>query len=622
VATATDVAGVEQVNVVEAGHPLMMRDRDAATGVHTGGKVDVWVRGEAAAPVTDTFAFPFGISKGVQFNILGDPQDLTFIAVNDPSLSAANPIIEMLNHPELGLVYEFINISTGIHMNLTDVQITAYNTIKLSADYNSPASIHLLDVFQGSYRYRASDRYVLSQQPVKEITSFEGLGDTGPVSSAYYALYHPESPLGLGRSVLAGDYVKVTVPLGVLPIPSSDPLTATAEQHVMLDGIEYLLNLGANPFSVRVYVTNTVGPDTVYKGPYSPAGPARDYTFIEGDATTPLGIKLTSGSAILQGQTVLVDYLYDENFSVAYTTNALVGVTQNILDVERHATADVLAKAAIEVPVDITATVVAQRGKVGTTLDSNVRTAITRLFSGMGLGDPLRPTAFDTAVKSVTGVSYTVLPLAKMTFGDGAHIVLETITADEDADVFKVIGTSTMPGWCTSKVWTYLLLNPLEFATVDAGGPLDAGVVEYRGVQKDEAPMDMMDIRPYTSGVPLKYQPNRAFIIGNTGMVIPGYSDFDTVRQEMFTDTDQMTPERLTMISAKQRTKSANRVLVTVPYGETPVGYTFTAAYVVEGDVQSRGVVPPPISYLVLGDLNLTYDEDQDFTARVQGRRV
>lgn len=597
---AQDVGGVLQVNVVDAGHSLMLRDLRADM-THNGGKVDIWVRGESLARITDTFAFAFKIAREVQFVTVGDPRNLTLRAV-DSNLSESNPIIEVLNNATLALGIR--NATTGLDFDLTNVEIVSYDTVQLDTALNDPTALSLTDVLFGDYRYRESDRHVFERQPVRSIRTFTGQV-TGTVSPLVYALYHPSSPLVLGRSAEAGDYVKVTQALTATgdTIPSGTPIVITGEAHVVLDGVEYVNYLGANPLTLRIFTPDRA---TEFLSPYDPSvqtGSTPDYTIIEGDVTTPLGIQLTSASAITAGLQVIFDYSHDENFSIEYTVNSLVGVVQNEIDTTRHITADVLVKEAVPLPVDIFGTAVVIKGASIPTVRASVRTNLANLFNALVLGEPLRQSDILGVIDGTEGVSYVVVPLAQVALANDAPIIRETLPSDVAADFFKITA------WSTPLLDTYLALAPLRASTSNGGGPTN----DFRGVFRDNVAFVHLDQAPNVNGVPLANAPNQEFIIGSQGMSIPGYSDDATLRAASPFATDEQIDTRRTDISA-------DRVLVTVPKGVSLVGSSLQVTYTVQGDGGVRNIEPGPVSYLTLGTLDLTFDEDQNFADMITGR--
>lgn len=598
---AVDVPGVEQVNVVDAGHPLMQRDRNES-GRHIGGKVDIWLRGENLSTVTDNFAFSFESKIGVQFEPVGDPKDLRLRAV-DTALSKDNPIIEMLDFPSFGI--ELVNETQGFAFDLTNAEVVAFNIIQLDTALNDPTSLTLLDVVKGSYRYRTSNRHTFTRQPVREVGTLTG-EVSGELDEGIYALFEAADPLALGRSTEAGDYVQVVEPLTDTgdTIPSGTPIEIVDEQHVILDGVEYVNRLGANPYSL--VVKDETGAVT-YTGPFASLSP--DYTIVSGGPTTPLGIQVTSGSPISEGQTLLISYKHDENFTVGYTTNALVALTANAIDPKRHITADVIAKEAVDVPVNISATVVLENASLRQTsvdtVDGAIRTALSRYFGALVLGEPVRQADVLGVIEDVTGVAYPVVPLTKMAKGDGALVVRESITTTQSADVFAVEQWNNQSG--TVNVW--LLKNPLEATTLDSGGR----ETKFRGVFVDEELLENKVVSPNINGAPIVNGVGAAFIIGNQGLEIPGFSDDATLKAAFPFASD-------VEIVGKRKELTQNRILVSMAKEDTPLNHQYTVTYQVQGDTGVKNIEPGPTEYLVIGEVDLTFDEDTDFLARVQGR--
>ena len=551
------------------------------------------MRGSSEAKVTDSFAFGFQTRQAQQFEPVGDLATLRFRAV-DPALSEENPLIEMLDLPSIDLVFE--NASKSQVFDLTNVVYASFDEIQLDTTLNDPTIHDLDDVYQGSYRYRTSDKFVMTRQPVISVTSFVG-AQTGALVEGVYDLFRASDPLELGRSTNAGDYVQVTEPLtSGATIPSSTPITVPGEAHTMLDGIEYLGNLGANFLTVRVWNTERT---IEYNGPLSTA--TRDFTIIDGDETTPLGLQLTDGSRIVEGQSVLVAYSHDENFVIEYLSNAVVRVVQENIDNDSHITADAIAKWAVDVPVNFTATIVLLANTDANVVDGLVRTALARLFNTFGLGTAVRQSDVIRAIDAVVGVSYVITPLTLMVRGDGAQIVREVVTTDTDTDATLVTT------WSSPTVSVYLLVNALDAATSNAGGL----VKEFRGVFQDEVRLIHHETAPNVNGFPLRGSTGGSFIIGKDGLNIPGISDDTTITADNVLPTNP--DEKAAEILRIRKALTANRVLASfVPGGDipdSPKQHDYTVTYVVNGDTGVKNIEPGPIEYLVIGDLNFVYDE-------------
>lgn len=554
--TAIEIPGIEDVQVIGPLHPLMQRDLDIldTPPVHRGGKVDIWVKGEKTANVTDTFAFSFQIEKEVQFESLNDPADLIFRAIH-PSLSEENPIIEMLNNSSWG--YELKNVSSGHIYDLTDVVILTFNTIQLSADYNNvfPA---ITDLVVGDLRFRTSNAHIFTRQPVRQIESFSGTV-TGEVDPDAYTLIRAESPLQKGRSTKAGDYLQLVEGSGVT-VPSGDPITVSGEEHVIIGEYpEYLFKLGSSPLTVQVWDSSRT---TLYKGPYDPSG-SPDYTFVEGDSQSPYGIIRTTTGNLVSGQTILIDYQHDENFVVTYETNLLIQLAQKQINSKKPLEADVLVKEAIPVPIDLAGTILLdsnsgtnQPGLVG----SRIQTALTNFQNSLQLGDSVPQANIIDQIKGVDGVSYPEVPLTKMVRTDNTPITRESILVDSEADF------ETIFNWSTQTHTVFLLKNSLSNATVVGGGQNDTllGIQNYRGVFLDGIEQEIIPPPISNLGIPLNQKPHNAFIIGNDGLSIPGYSDDATLQAlSPFISTE----DRDAWVLDTRKSLTANRILVTLPGG-------------------------------------------------------
>lgn len=578
--TAVDVPGVTEVFVVDAGDTLMWRDFDIENEVHRGGKVDVWVRGTQENTVTDSFAFSFEMARDILFEPVGDLSDLEFRAV-DSRLSSSFPLIEMLDIPEYG--YGLRNETTDEEFDLTGVEILSYNTIKLSTSVVQPALTYS-DVVRGDYRYRTSNKYIFPRQPVKRIESFEG-SVTGVVTADLYDLYKLDSPLANGRSTLAQDYLQLTDPEdAAVQIPSPTPIFVSGEEHVILaEIIEYVENLGTNPLTVQVF---NLDRSIEYKGPFDPSGDA-DYTILYGDEKNPLGIKRTDLSTITSGQTILIDYYHDENFTVSYSTNYIVTAVQQDLEGMKHITADVLAKEATLSTIDLTATIVLKKGATPSSVDSVIQTNLINQINALKMGEAFRPSDVISIIDGSQNVSY-VQSLTKMVRGAESLIIRESIVSDQDSDVVKITS------WSTDTVDVYLIEDELANGTTDAGGSINL----FRGVFQSEVQLSLEDVDPSTLGI----SAGRAFIIGNNGWVIPGYSDDATLEAEGYTTSSEKEAERKAL--------TANRVVVSFVSGDIPVNYDYTVTYIVGEDSGVKSLEASESEAFIPGIFEFTYDED------------
>ena len=591
---ATSLAGVEEVKVVSAGDALMQRDYDPDFDKHLGGRVDIWIRGDNTSKVSDSFAFSFEYARDIQFELISNLSEQLEFRALDENLTQESPMLAMLDSesPKLG----FQNASTGEYFDLTDYEITAHDTIKLSMDVDQPV-VDYGDIVLGDYRYRTGANFLLQSQPVRSITSLKG-ETTGVITSDVYTLVRPNSPLTTGRSSKADAFLKVVVPTELSAstvVPTGELLSVEGEEHLITgDYIEYLGRLGALPLSIKVTSSDGL---TEYRGPYDDSG-ASDYSIIDGSQTSPVGIQRTLGSRIADGESVLISYSHDENFTVTYESNLIVGTAQEDIDNLKHLTADVLVKETTEVLVNISATVITKRGSSSAMADNAIRVQLGSMFSALQLGDPIRQSDIIEAIDSASGVSHVLLPLVQMSLADGASIIREIIDVGVYGDYRRVMD------WSTSVSNVYLLQNDLAHSTSNGGG---AEYGSYVGVFKQDFSMAM------ASGAPLMGRtPNQAFIIGSGGMVIPGYSDDATIRDLGYVTTEE--------INGYREMITANRVLVSLPVGETPDESAWSVTYTTDGDSGASDLEIGPSSYFRLGDCVFTFDEDRP-SSRFQSNR-
>jgi hypothetical protein len=582
--TAADTPGIVKASVVAAGDPMMQRDI-GSDGVHRGGKVDVWVQGANEATVTDPFAFAFDIAQDIQFEIQGDPADLTFVAV-DNTLSSESPIVELLDYPSAG--YEFRNASTGEVFDLTGYTIPSYNTVKLSTTVTQPA-VTYADVVLGSYRRRTGNRFVLPRQPVDGVSSVVGVV-SGTLPTTAWTLVYPDAPLDLGRSDLAKTYIDImgyTDTSGNL-VPSGALIPITNEIHVLVGQYpEFLDSLGANFLTLKVYNQSRT---IEYRGPNDPGG-TPDYTVNLGTETTAVSLTRVEAGAIPSGATVSVDYAHDENFVVTYTTNLLVSTTQANIDADKHATADVVVKEGLPVPMDISATIVLGKGSERTTVDSELRTNLTNFFANLRLGDPVRQSDIIRVMENTTGVSYVVVPLNKMVRQVGATVVREAVSTDTASE------STLLSSLTTAVSATYILNNVLSAATTDGGGASGT----YKGVFQNDLSLTLLGAT--ASLVSLGLASGRAFIIGGDGAVIMGFSDDTTLIAEGYVQEEARAARRVLI--------TANRLLISLPIGESPTAYSYACTYIVGSDSGAKDTDPSSVAYLTEGSLVFTYDQDQ-----------
>lgn len=568
----SSVAGVINYLVVRSGDEYMMRDYDPIRMKHIGGKVDVYIKGSIDRSITETFAFQFDVAHSIRFDVI-DPINFVFRA-RDSRLSVNNPIQEMLFIPNENYgLYNQSNLPTTAY-DLTGVQIVDYKTIKLNSLIPQPQT-KLDDFVEGDYRFRSTSKFILSIQPVDSVSTVVGESSGALSPGDGFNLFKLQDPVVDGNSTISSDYVQINQ---VNNIPSGLPININDETHVLIGQIEEsLMSIGINVFSINVYSGDRL---TLYNGPDN-VNP--DYLIIPGTQTSPIKIVRTINSNIPNGSTVSVDYEHDENFEVTYTVNDVIERAQTELDKFKHITADVIAKQAVSNPLDIIATIQLKPGYTQSTVDNNIRTAYSRLIDSKNVGDPVHVSDVVATIDNVEGVDFLVQPFAKMSLQDGAMRVRDPV-ANEFIFLPNIsLGTNAV----------YILTEELPYATMDGGGDS----YTHHGVYMDNI---MMNASPSLGEVANVV--NSAWVIGNRGAVIDGYSD-DTTLSKSFDTTSEIEAERIRL--------TANRVLVSLDYGQTPPDYPsnhkFSVTYTVDGETGVKDVDTSQIEYLTTGTLTLTF---------------
>lgn len=571
-ATALEQQGVFRALVVEAGDQYMARDYDEVRMKNIGGKVDVWIQGENLITVSDTFALQFDVERDVRFFLDSDPADLIFIA-DDDRLSPEAPITQMLGETpsEQAQGFGFRNITTGDTFDLSGVAILDFNRIQLNTAIPQPP-VNPNDLIAGDYRFRESDQFVFTRQPVRSINSVQSItsGDT-LAQGTNYELFKLEDPLFEGESTQAQDFLQITQANG---IPTGDVVIVNNENHVLIGQIpEALNNLGVSPLTVRVFSLDRT---VEYSGP---TATTPDFFINVGNETTPLELVRNPDGIITNGQEVVVDYEHDENFSVEYVINDVVQDVQAAVEIQRHVTADVLVKQAIENPIDLELTIILAPGAVQAVVDAAVRTNVSQLLNSLGIGEPVHQSDVLRVIENTPGVDYVVVPFARLTHADNNLIVREVLN-----NAFTFIEQTAV-----SKI--YVLQDALNFATSDGGGADNL----HKGVFQDRLPLSL--VSSYSG---LSSATGAALIVGNGGLIIDGYSDDTTLEAAGFDTPEEREAQRLVL--------TANRIFLALDNADSPENHAYEVTYATSGDTQTRSTISlTDVTYAELGDLTITF---------------
>lgn len=582
---AVRAAGVLEVRSVAAGNPLLRRGP---------GTLDLWVRGSLPATLEETAVFATRSRLGGAAVPVGDPRDLRF-QVLDPELTAKTPLLALVDDPARG--FGARNQTRGYAFNLAGALVTGPNTFALSKSVNDAADIGPGDAISVDYRLRAGSRYVPRRQPVLRVTSV--LGEvSGAVDPGQYVLDASADPLQEGRSVRANNAVVLLPPAdGADPVPSVPLVPTLRERHLILSGPEYLGRLGADP--VTVVVRSASG--AAFVGPLDPRAPDQDpdWDFIlpADPQRDPLGLLFRSGGPIRPGDVVYVDYGHDENFSVQYLAEGIVGTIQDAADARRHGDATPLAKAAQPVPVDLAMTVVLQRDPARPVqvarVDAALRQALDRLFSGSKLQQDCWQSDVISAVEGIPGVRHLLLPLRAMGRADGAQVLGEV-------HPLTSLDLQEVAAWRRGPVAVFLVRDPIAWPTSEGGGP----PTSFRGIRLGSTQLALLDDPPGPDGLPLGAAPYQAHFIGSGGALIPGVSDDETVASLL-----PPSSPRADLI-ALRRDATRNRVLLALPADGAVLG-DLEVSYVVAGTPATARDVPcGPFEHLVLGAVQVEYAQE------------
>lgn len=573
--TAVATPGLLEAKIVKSGDLFMMRDYDEIREKHIGGKVDIYVRGTIERTVQEGFAFQFDIAKNIRFDVI-DPSNLTMRA-RDSRLTPDNPIRQILSDPVQGYGLRNHSVSPTAEYDLVGVTYVDYRTIRLNSAIPQPTTM-LDDFIEGDYRYRSNNRFTPTLQPIRRLTSVVGeVSGTLDLNDGY-TLYKLEDPLLNGESTIAQDYVEINQVDG---IPAGNSISVNDEEHILIGQFEEPLgSVGINTLTIRVYNSDRT---IEYEGPDS-ANP--DYLIEGGSQTENVKILRTVSTNIPNGSTVSVDYEHDENFVVTYVVNDVLQRLQRRVNSMRHVTADVLAKQSLANPLSIEATAQLGPNADRVTVDTDIRTDASILTDTRGIGNPIHQSDITAVFEGVTGLDYIVQPFAKFTLQDGAVRIREQVPSDHEFLSTLSLGTAAV----------YILTQSLPFNTSDGGG----GSTVHHSVYMDELAM-INAINLEDVGT----DPGRAWIIGKDGAVINGFSDDVTLAAAGFSSSEDIEEERIRL--------TANKIVVSLDGSsipiDTPDDHSFTATYVVSGDVGAKDITTSQIEYLTPGDITITYKD-------------
>jgi uncharacterized phage protein gp47/JayE len=534
--TTVSVPGVHGVRVEKAGDELMMRDYDEIRKEHIGGKVDIYVQGVKTRQMEDQVAFTFsagtGDLTGERFNIIS-AVSFQFKSEN-PRVTAHTPIFE---------VNQVYNATRGAAYDLTGYQIIGDgDTVDLNESllHNITIGLASSDIILVDYRYRSSDVFVLNHQPVDSIVSVVGQL-SGPLTSDNWEMVKLQDYLEEGGSTIAKDGVRIKF---ANDLPLTEFQAISDEIHVMLSGVDESLNfVGVDPASVVITSQDKI---TTYVRD-------ADYTLASGTETNPTTVKIIDTGLIDSGQTVLISYIAIENFTITYTTNALLSDVQNKVDKMKHACADVIVKGAVQNAIDFQITIVPVQGLSSTEqLTSKIHTSVASFIGQAGVGVSITQSDIVQSIMSVSDVDYVVMPFLRMVKADGSFIVRD----DVGSPTFQVFNSGVAVSYITS-------IPVLTYKTIDKGGPENL----FRGVFENKMPLVLQD-----DPLQVSAGPGRAYI------------------------------------------QADGRIIVSSRDGNLPDTKNYQIAYYVYGETGSKDIEVASLEHLRVGNFIINYDQPRNIS--------
>lgn len=535
-------AGVLDSFAVGAGDEYMERD------LGQGGKVDVWVKGQSTAVATDIYAPSYKERLSARFLPVSEEGTYRF------SLESGELISEMIDRSDLNL--GLINQTSGERFDLTGYTLEEDGRVLVLDAQIQEVSYRITDIILGDWRGNESDKVVLRKQPVSEILSVTS-AISGLVTD--YEFVSSEDPIYLGKSSQATDHI-------ILPAEGRGQIVSVVdESHTILGAYpEQLNNLGVDALSVVVTDQDKL---ITYASPYTDSP---DYSIERGDQGE-LYLKRLEGSAIADGQTVLVSYNHRENITITYNTNQVIPEVQSRLDSTKHLTADVVVKQISPVRVNIKGVIALERGARPSTVDTSIKGALSSLLNSFTLGGDLYVSDVLRTLDEIAGVSYVNVPLTEMALAQDALILREDASSNE-IGAFKQIDELS-----NDKVIVWCSVSTLSHRIEDGGGNGATAVLDGEILN-----VITPALRPFTE----TWTGKAVSFVGAQGLRVNVNGVYSQIA-----DTE-------------------HRVLLSLPIGEHPINYTLKVNYrtgAPSGYVSNISL--NKLSYFALGEVSFTYEE-------------
>jgi hypothetical protein len=294
----------------------------------------------------------------------------------------------------------------------------------------------------------------------------------------------------------------------------------------------------------------------------------RDFTLTVDPNTGAATVARVIGGKITDGSTVTVTYYYAESLSVLSNYPAYVQQVLNQITPTQNAAANVLVKAMVPSPVDITLVVSLDSATAPSDVDGPIRTAIDYVMlqsqQSMSMSQVVR------AVQQITGITGVGLPLLKCAKSDGSY------------DIASVIPSGT--------AWTPLAHDP---AFTGLGLPVNAFITAVPVLQNATIP---------SGGTANAY----------VGLLYEGQS----FRRAMtITDFLTSTTPSFYIVGAADATNATvpfnstyvGRILLTNVNGADPGLLPYRCTYQCFGETGAKNITTASSEYLVAGTVNILY---------------
>ena len=537
------IAGVVDSFVVGADDELMKRDNGL------GGKVDVWIKGDISSVISDVFAPSFNTHFGGRFIPVGELGSYRFRSLD---ATRENPLFEMIDREDLSVRYGLKKTTSGDeYFDLTGYVVEDYRTIILDADIAQPSYI-TTDIILGDWRENASEKLVLSQQPVKEIISITR--EDGSLVTEY-------SSSQAGNPLLEGLSTRESVYLTLGNLSGNTILTVTDEKHTIIGFYTEKLNKrGVDSLSIIVKSLKGV----TYGGPLSTTSP--DYIIVD-DGGGDIGIQRTSSSSISDGEVLLISYEYIENIVVTYRTNSVLRNAQMVLDAQKNLGADVLAKEIRPCLLSVSAVVILEQNVSVVDVDAALRYALAKFITSQSVGGAIRPSEVIKEINSISGVSHVRLPLTRFSLSEGDFVIRESINVD-------VGNYRRVDSLSNGSTYVWVIDTRLLNTPIDGGGGNPRVFIrnDNTRVERELTLLSSVDRLNAT-----KWANDTAAIIGDLGVGLVS--------------------------------NSSAKVMIGLPIGDDPSEYVLLVDYSVADKIEVVTEVRlNSVSYFDVGDLSFTYE--------------